>query len=295
MAAREAADDRERAGTHVLRMATNPIQRQILRTMVTRGVRVELDDAVYQVSPQGREVLFVSFVAERWLQSAPQGPLDFDGPQAEAAVLALAEGWNTTLIHALAHEPLTRKQLNDRLKGVRRGQVKRLLAAMRSSGLVEGRPSSEPGNEDGVLYAVTDWLRAGLAPLAAAARVERRQGIKGAAPIDALDVEAAFYLSLPILELPRELTGVCRLGVNLDDEGKTALTGVTAEIDQGRVLTCHPGLEGPADAWANAPALDWLDTVIEPDAKRVRTGGDKWLPAALLRSLHETLFGVPVR
>lgn len=269
-------------------MATNPIQRQILRTMVTRGIRVELDDSVYQVSSQGREVLFVSFLAERWLQSAPQGPLDFDGPQAEAAILAQVEGWNATLIHALASEPLDFKQLNDATDGVRRGRIRRLLAALRSTGLVEALPS----RGDGALYAVTDWLRAGLAPLIAAARVERRQGIEEAAPIDALDVGAAFHLSLSLLELPRELTGVCRLGVNLDDEGRTALTGVTVEIDQGRVIACRPGLEGPADAWATGPAPDWLDTVIEPDAKRIRTGGDKWLPAALLRNLHETLFGI---
>jgi DNA-binding HxlR family transcriptional regulator len=269
-------------------MATNPIQRQILRTMVTRGIRVKLDNGLYEVSPQGREALFVSFVAERWLQGAPGGPLDFDGPQAEAAILALAEGWQATLIHALAPGPLDFKQLTEAVEGVRRGRVRRLLAALRSVGLVE----TEPGNGEGAVYAVTDWLRAGLAPLIAAARVERRQGFEEAAPIDALDVEAAFHLALPLLELPKELTGVCRLGVNLDDEGRTSLTGVTAEIDQGRIVTCRPGLEGPADAWANGPAPDWLDTVIEPDAKRVRVGGDKWLPAALLRNLHETLFGI---
>lgn len=280
----------ERAGTRVLRMATNPIQRQILRTMVTEGIGVELDDGVYQVSPQGREVLFVSFVAERWLQSAPQGPLDFDGPQAEAAILALTEGWDATLIHALAPQPLDFRQLSEAVAGAGRGRVRRLLAALRSTGLVEALP----GAGEGALYAVTDWLRAGLAPLIAAARVERRQGIEGAAPIDALDVEAAFHLSLPLLELPRELTGVCRLGVNLDDEGKSALTGVTVEIDRGRIIACRPGLDGPADAWASGPAPDWLDTVIEPDAKRVRTGGDKWLPAVLLRNLHETLFGIRV-
>jgi hypothetical protein len=276
-------------------MATDPMQRQILRTMVTRGIRVRLENGgVYEVSPEGREALFVSFVAERWLQSAPQGPLDFDGPAAEAAILALAEGWNAALVHALALEPLTFEQLNDTLRNVRRGRVRRLLGAMRSSGLVEIRPGAGPGDAEGARYAVTDWLRAGLAPLVAAARVERRQGIEKAAPIDALDVAAAFHLSLPLLELPRELTGVCRLGVNLDDEGRTALTGVTAEIDQGRIVACRPGLEEPADAWANGPASDWLDTVIEPDARRVRTGGDKWLPAALLRGLHETLFGIPV-
>jgi len=82
--------------------------------------------------------------------------------------------------------------------------------------------------------------------------------------------------------------------LNLEDEEHSGLTGVTAKIDQGRIVSCTPGFKHPADAWAAASAGDWLDTVIEPDAKRVRTGGDRWLPSALLRGLHKTLFGVPV-
>ena len=37
------------------------------------------------------------------------------------------------------------------------------------------------------------------------------------------------------------------------------------------------------------------DTVIEPDAKLVRSGGDRHLAGTLLEALHQTLFGVPVR
>ena len=55
------------------------------------------------------------------------------------------------------------------------------------------------------------------------------------------------------------------------------MTGVTARIEEGRVIACHDGLGMKANAWAAATAADWLDTVIEPDAKRVRTGGDRWL------------------
>ena len=72
------------------------------------------------------------------------------------------------------------------------------------------------------------------------------------------------------------------------------MTGVTARIEEGRVVACHDGLEIKANSWAAATAADWLDTVVEPDAKRVRTGGDRWLSGALLDNLHKTLFGVPV-
>jgi hypothetical protein len=75
---------------------------------------------------------------------------------------------------------------------------------------------------------------------------------------------------------------------------RSAMTGVTARIEEGRVVSCHDGLDIKANAWAAATAADWLDTVVEPDAKRVRTGGDRWLSGALLDGLHKTLFGVPV-
>jgi hypothetical protein len=118
--------------------------------------------------------------------------------------------------------------------------------------------------------------------------------MEGTAPIDALDVEAGFRCSLPLLALPVELSGTCSLGVNLEEDERSGLTGVTTKIEQGRVLSCTTGLDQKADAWAAASIADWLDTVVEPDAKRVRTGGDRWLADAVLDALHKTLFGIPV-
>lgn len=278
-----------RAGAHFLLMAANPINRGILRTVLERPLEME-PGRLYKVSSGGREVLFIAFVVERWLQSAPQGPIDFDSAEAEDAVTALAEGWSATVMHVLAREPLTFRQLHRSVDELSRRALKRLLISMQSAGQVEARPDSGEGS----LYTVTDWLRAGIAPLAIAARLERREPKEGMAPIEALDVEAAFLLTLPLLQLPKELTGVCRLGVNLADDESAGLIGVTAQIEQGRIVSCAPGLDDKANAWAAASAGDWLDTVIEPDAKRVRTGGDRWLARALLDALHKTLFGVPV-
>ena len=42
----------------------------------------------------------------------------------------------------------------------------------------------------------------------------------------------------------------------------------------------------PTHTWTHR-----LDTVIEPDAKRVRTGGDWRLPRELLGGLRKALFG----
>ncbi len=277
-----------RAGAQVLLMTTDPINRGIPRTALEHPVEVEPGRAV-RVSGSGREALFVASVVERWLQSAPYGPVDFDGPEAEATVAALAESWSATVVHMLSREPMTRPELDAAIEDLGRRALKRHLEAMRWAGLIDAlAESGEP------IYALTDWGRAGIAPLIASARMERRNPMEGMAPIDALDVEAGFRLSLPLIAMPKELSGVCRLGLNLDETESSPMTGVTARIEEGRVIACHDGLAMKANAWAAGTATAWLDTVIEPDAKRVRTGGDRWLPSALLTSLHKTLFGVQV-
>ncbi len=276
-----------RAGAQLLMMATDPINRGILRTALEHPVEVEPGRS-FRVSSGGREALFVAFVVERWLQSAPHGPVPFDGPEAEWTVATLAESWSATVVHMLAREPMTLTELDAAIEGVGRRAVRRHLEAMQSTGQVEALTESGEA-----IYALTDWARAGIAPLIASARLERRNPMEGMAPIDALDVDAGFRLSLPLLTLPKELSGMCRLGLNLDETQRSAMTGVTARIEEGRVVSCHDGLDIKANAWAAATAADWLDTVVEPDAKRVRTGGDRWLSGALLDSLHKTLFGVP--
>ncbi|HXS47362.1 MAG TPA: hypothetical protein VN756_07855 [Solirubrobacterales bacterium] len=279
----------ERAGARVLTMATNPIKRGILREMLDRPLRMGPGHE-FQITPGGREMLFIAFVAERWLQSCPRGPVLFDGEEAEVAVAALVEGWSSTVVHALANEPLTLSELDRAIEGLNRRALKRHLLAMQSVGQVETRPKK--GND--TLYAVTNWLRAGIAPLTAAARLEHRKPVDDMTPIANLDVEAAFLLTLPLLELPTALSGSCRLGVEVHDGEHSSLAGVTAVVEDGRVASCAVGLEDEVDAWATAQAGDWLDTVIEPDARRVRTGGDRYLARALLSELHAKLFGIPV-
>ncbi|MGC1851256.1 MAG: hypothetical protein WA687_02320 [Solirubrobacterales bacterium] len=271
-------------------MATDPVKREILRTMQERVVELSPGE-LYAISPEGRQALFVGFSAERWLHSAPQGPLPFDSPEGDAAIVALAEGWSAAVVHALARGPLTFRELHRTVESMSRRALKRHLLAMQSAGQVEVHP--EEGGEDAV-YALTSWLRAGIAPLIAAARIELRTPIAGAEPIDVLDVEAGFLLSLSLISLPPEITGTCKLGINLGADRGSGLTGVTTRIEQGQLVSIEPGLEGKANAWAAGPIGDWLDTVIEPDAKTVRTGGDKWLAAAVLDALHKALFGVPV-
>lgn len=280
---------RKRAGAQLLVMAADPIKRRILQEMAKQPLAIGPGQE-YRVTAGGREALFVGFVVERWLQGAPDGPLPFESRQAQRAVAALADAWSTTVMHSLAREPLTLTDLRAVVEEQRPGELERRLAAMRNVGQIEKRLD----NDGQIVYAMTDWLRSGIAPLIASARLERRDPGAGMAPIDALDVEAGFRCSLPLVELPKELSGTCRLGINLDEDANGSLTGVTARIDRGHVVSCRAGLDGKADAWAAGTAGNWLDTVIEPDAKRVRIGGDKWLTRALLDSMHRTLFGIQV-
>lgn len=280
---------RMRAGAQLLLMAADPVKRRILREMIEHPLAAG-PDREYRVTAGGREALFIGFVIERWLQSAPQGPLPFESQEAERAVAALVGGWSATVMHALAREPHTFGELCRQVDGLRQRALKRRLAAMQDAGQIE-QHFDDAGES---IYAMTDWLRAGIAPLIASARLERREPKEGMAPIDALDVEAGFRCSLHFVELPRELSGTCRLGINLEDDESGCLTGVTAGIEQGRLISCNAGLDGKADAWAAGSAADWLDTLVEPDAHSVRTGGDRWLSRALLDSLHKSLFGIPV-
>jgi DNA-binding HxlR family transcriptional regulator len=290
MGGESSASSMVRAGTRILPMATNSIKRGILRELCDRPLRWGAGREA-KITPAGREMLFVAFVAERWLQAAPNGPLQFDSEEAEAAVAALVDGWSSTLMHALAARPLTLPALERAVEGLSRRALKRRLLAMQSAGQVEAHPS----DGEGAVYAVTNWLRAGIAPLAAAARLELRNPTEDMVPIAPLDVEAAFLLTLPMLELPTDLSGSCRLGVEVEAGEEHRLAGATARVEEGRVVSCGIRLDEGADAWAIAPAADWLDTVIEPDAKRVKGGGDRRLASALLASLHGTLFGIPVR
>ncbi|HET8863544.1 MAG TPA: hypothetical protein VFM94_09875 [Solirubrobacterales bacterium] len=270
-------------------MATDPINRGILREVANRPLEVSAEHE-YRVTSGGREVLFAGFVAERWLQCGPQGPLHFHSPEAARSVLALAEGWTATVVHVLARGPHTFDELYEAVGDLSGAEIKDHLAALQSSGQVEALIGE--GGEP--IYAATDWLRAGIAALIASARLERREPREDMAPIDALDVEAGFRCSLGLVELPRQLSGTCSLGIRLEEDESSRLTGVTVRVDQGHIVSCEAGLDPKAKAWATGTAGDWLDTVIEPDAQLVRSGGDSWLARALVSTLHETLFGIAV-
>lgn len=193
----------------------------------------------------------------------------------------LAEGWETTLFHALADRPLTAGELAEWLRGIDSEALERTLAGMRRIGLLERLP----GKGGQALHAATDWLREGIAPLIAAARSERQR--VDAAPIEPLDVTAAFQLAVALLRLPPECHGACAMIVELDD----GLAGATVCLEEGRAVACEPGPRAGADAYCRGDVPAWFEAVIEGAGRQVETSGNHDLARTVLAALHERLFG----
>lgn len=243
-------------------------------------------DTQMRATSKGEQMLFVGFTLERWLRNRPAGPLKI-GLEATGEVAGLVFGWSATVTHALAGQPLTLSELDAAVEMLSYETLEEHVVAMERIGQLEARQ----GDDGQTRYAVTDWLREGVAPLAAAARLERHYLETNAVPPDVLDVEAAFQLALPLLKLPSDLSGACRLGVQIPG-GEPLLAGATVDVVAGRVASVSPLLELEAETFATGSPVDWLDTLVNPAAGRIKAGGDGRLARALLDGLHEALFGV---
>lgn len=268
----------------------------------------ETDDFAEQkftISPAGRE-LFVGILAiEDWLDGAPGGPLSLiDDDESQAIVGAFIDGWRTGITHALAVRPLTLAELTRRIEDLDREELEAIVAAMRGAGLLLARPVEGPGAS----YAVTDWMREAAGPMIVAMRSEIRQSetlAEEEAEAEELDpeelefevdtafephdVETAFVLALPLLELREDLSGTCRLVVELP-ESIEERAGVTIDVEGGRIASCSVDLEGEADAWAVGPVLLWMDALIDGDKGELDLGGKEPLAREVLTGLHRRLF-----
>jgi len=242
--------------------------------------------AEYELTEAGEDLLAVAGVLERWLAESPHASRPFAGNSAKAAVAALAEGWSATLLRALAAKPLSVAVLDSLIASFNYPSLERRIAAMRHAGQVEACPAD--GRE--TPYAVTTWLRRGVAPLLAAIRWERLHLTESSAPVAGLDVEAAFLLAMPLLGLDRDLSGRCRLAVEIPGNGEGRVAGVVAGLEEGSVASCTSRLDGTADAWASGPVGAWLRALIDQDGESLELGGDGRLVRSLIAGLHQALF-----
>ncbi len=241
----------------------------------------------YELTASGRGLLSVADALDHWLGQAPEAPLQLENGAAKAAIKALANGWSTTMLRALATSPRSLTELDRVIGSLSYPSLERRLAAMRLTGQVEARKSDGPGTP----YAVTDWVRKGVGPLAAGARWERRHIPHQTAPIGRIDAEAIFLLTAPLLNLAGNVSGSCRMAVEIPDSDGQRLAGVVVGVENGRIESCTSRLQGSPDAWALGSPTAWLEAIVDADTDRIEHGGDGHLARALLDCLHRALFG----
>jgi DNA-binding HxlR family transcriptional regulator len=240
----------------------------------------------YELTATGRRLLSVGAVIERWLSLSPQAPLELGGNPARAALKALAEGWSTTMVRALAARALSLTELDSVIAGLNYPSLERRLSAMRLVNQVE----PQRGDGQGTPYAVTEWLRRGIGPLMCAARWERRYIPHETAPFGRLDIEAAFLLAIPLLRLGEELSGSCGFAVQAAAGGQPS-GAVMLEVERGRIASCVTKFNGNSSAWALGSLAGWFSALIDGEIDLLELGGDFQFAATLLRGLHTALFG----
>ena len=239
----------------------------------------------YVLSPAGRARLPTADAIELWLLKAPRGPLAYEDRRAKRAIELVSEAWGRGLVHAFAAGP------TGTADAIARGEMpsraaKRLLAKLHRAGLAEVVPG--PGGAQ--LHAPTEWLRRAVGPLMPAARVESGDRPAGARRVDALDVEAAMQLAMPLVRLGDEARGTCRLVVRLGPAGRRYPAGVTVDVREGRILSCESELESDADAEAVGELGAWFSALIDQRPKRLKFEGDRRLARDLVAAAGRTLF-----
>jgi DNA-binding HxlR family transcriptional regulator len=239
----------------------------------------------------GRDLLAVADSVERWLSHTPNSAPEIGTPMTKSALTALCEGWSSGIVRVLAAKPHALTELSRLITKLSYPSLERRLAAMRLVGLIDRCPST-PGR--GTPYQVTEQLRFAIAPLTSGARWERQHLPMETPAIKRIDVEAAFLLTLSLLDLSEDLSGICRLAMELPrPEGERQIVGVTAEVREGKVVSCLARLQSEAHAWVSGGQASWLEAVIDGSLDRLDVGGDCELAMALVDGLNGALF--PVR
>lgn len=279
-----------------LQVETGPVPQTTLRThlrgleeigAVRKRGREEAPGVVeFALAEPGEALLGVVGSVERWLGLKPREPLSLGGDAAKAALRALLGGWSSSVLRSLAEQPLSLSELAGQTRRISYPAVERRLAGLRLNGLVEARE----GTGKGTPYAVTDWLRQSVAPVAAAIHWEQHHLAGSAVGMTELDAETIFLLTLPTLRTPSSLSGSCLMGMKLDG-GSRDLASVVAYVKKGRV-TCAAQTEDRTDAWAKGEPPAWLGAMLGLERDHLDIGGRRRLAQALVKGLGAEVLAV---
>jgi DNA-binding HxlR family transcriptional regulator len=246
-----------------------------------------------ELTEAGRGVLAVADIVEAWLARAPQGPIALGSEPAKGAIRSLIGAWGSTMLRALAARPLSLTELSSVISDLSYPALERRLSAMRAARQVEASPNGDRGAKP---FAVTDWTRQAVGPLVAAGRCECEHFAEVTEPLTRIDIEAAFLLAVPLVDLEVNRSGACLLAVNTNaptsGESKDRLAGVHVEIESGDVVSCVSRLEQDPRTWALGSVSSWVDAILEGRLDRLRLGGgDQDLVSAIIGNLHAVLLG----
>jgi DNA-binding HxlR family transcriptional regulator len=236
----------------------------------------------YGSTEAGKALLGIGAILETWLHEAPSSPISLGSTASKSATKALVEGWSTNIVRALAAKPLSLTDLNRLIPRISYPSLERRLGALRLADLVE----PHPGDGRGTPYRATPWLRRAIVPLAAGAWWERRY-LADPPLIGRLDVESAFLLAIPLVELPAALSGKCRLAVEIQGGSSPVFAGVLISVEEGKITSCSSRLEGEADGWASGSAGSWMRRMSGRDGD-VEVGGDAELVREIVDSIRKS-------
>jgi len=237
-----------------------------------------------ELTPMGEELLGVAGSLDAWLEKSPAGPISIQSGAAKGIVKAFVDGWGSCIVSTLATRPMSLTELDREITEFSYPALERRLSSMRMAGLVAAQPS----NGSGTPYALTEWARRGVRPLAAAARCERVHMRDRAAPVTEADVEGALLLATPLASLPEESSGTCQLQVEAA-QGLAKESGIRVEVDHGRVIGCETGIADDSPSYAVGTTAKWLAAIRDGAIEELHFGGGRQLAEGLVRAMHLTL------
>lgn len=259
-----------------------------LERHVRSGMPYTVENELTEV---GKGVLAVAAVIEAWLAQAPQGPIALGSEPAKGAIRSLVGAWGSTMLRALAAHPLALTELSSAIPDLSYPALERRLSAMRVARQVELKPDGGRGAKP---YVVTEWTRQAVGPLVAAGRCECEHLADVTEPLTRIDIEAAFLLAVPLVDLTINYNGACLLAVDTgsgdERESRDRIAGVYVEIESGEVASCVSRLEQEPRTWALGTVSSWVDAILEGRLGRLRMGGeDPRLATALIEGIHASL------
>lgn len=238
-----------------------------------------------ELTPMGEQLLLVADAMDTWLRRSPKAKVSLESSRAKGIVKAFVDGWGSAMVRNLATRPMSLTELDREIPELSYPALERRLSSMRMAGLVEAKPGVGPGTP----YGLTAWARRGVRPLAAAVHCERVHMGRQAAPVTDADIEGAFLLATPLVDLKdRSTNGSCQLEVE-EAPGQHGQLGVRVEVERGKVVSCESGIDGDRFSFAVGTTTKWFTAIKEGALDELRFGGGKQFAESFVRAMHTTL------